>query len=234
MPYQWAKGDHFALLSNVVHHLQQTAAATPLVSEASPKAAHGSSESLEAHPTPARCPAPVCSSELLHLGETACSHSSASSEFAQTLHHGEVFHRWQVSVDAPTPGSSATCLHVSPLVSAIRTASWRKSSFRFSLVVCLLGCSKCYQRSRIKPRQVLYWIASSDPMDRCNRHTFFDISRSIRSIKVLKWPAVESLARRRARRLALLSGNGTGTNPVADVTETLHRFGKKFRMTSCR
>jgi hypothetical protein len=51
-------------------------------------------------------------------------------------------------------GSSATCLRVSPLVSAIRTASWRNSSVRFSPIVSLLWCSKCYQRSGIKPRQV--------------------------------------------------------------------------------
>ena len=36
------------------------------------------------------------------------------------------------NVDMPTPKSSATCLRVSPLVSAIRTASWRNSSVRFS------------------------------------------------------------------------------------------------------
>ena len=51
-------------------------------------------------------------------------------------------------------GSSATCLRVSPLVSAIRTASVRNSSVRFSPIVHLLCCSKCYQRSGIKPRQV--------------------------------------------------------------------------------
>ena len=42
----------------------------------------------------------------------------------------------------------------SPLVSAIRTASLRNSSVRFSPIVNLLCCSKCYQRSGIKPRQV--------------------------------------------------------------------------------
>lgn len=36
------------------------------------------------------------------------------------------------SVDIPTPRSSATCLRVSPLVSVMRTASWRNSSARFS------------------------------------------------------------------------------------------------------
>ena len=58
------------------------------------------------------------------------------------------------SVDIPTPRSSATCFRVSPLVSAIRTASWRNSSARFSPIVSLLCYSKCYQRSGIKPRQV--------------------------------------------------------------------------------
>ena len=58
------------------------------------------------------------------------------------------------SVDMPIPKSSATCLRVSPLVSAIRTASLRNSSVRFSPIVNLLCCSKCYQRSGIKPRQV--------------------------------------------------------------------------------
>ena len=43
---------------------------------------------------------------------------------------------------------------VSPLVSAIRTASLRNSSVWGSLIVHLLCCSKCYQRSGIKPRQV--------------------------------------------------------------------------------
>ena len=45
-------------------------------------------------------------------------------------------------------------LRVSPLVSAIRTASWRNSSVRFSPIVSLLCCNKCYQRCGIKPRQV--------------------------------------------------------------------------------
>jgi hypothetical protein len=40
---------------------------------------------------------------------------------------------------------------VSPMVSAIRTASWRNSSVRFSPTVGLLWCHKCYQRSGIKP-----------------------------------------------------------------------------------
>ena len=56
------------------------------------------------------------------------------------------------SVDMPTPRSSATCLPVSPLVSAIRADSWRNSSVRFSPIVSLLCYSKCYQRSGIKPR----------------------------------------------------------------------------------
>ena len=58
------------------------------------------------------------------------------------------------SADIPTPRSSATCFRVSPPVSAIRTASWRNSSVRFSPIVSLLCYSKCYQRSGIKPRQV--------------------------------------------------------------------------------
>ena len=62
------------------------------------------------------------------------------------------------SVDMSIPKSSATCLRVSPLVSAIRTASLRNSSARFSPIVNLLCCSKCYQRSGIKPRHV--WTAS--------------------------------------------------------------------------
>src|SRR5680860_320217 len=55
------------------------------------------------------------------------------------------------SVDMPTDKSSATCLRVSPLVSAMRTASLRNSSVRFSPIVRLLCCSKCYQRGGIKP-----------------------------------------------------------------------------------
>ena len=58
------------------------------------------------------------------------------------------------SVDMPTPRSSATCLRVSPLVRAIRTASCQNSSVRFGHIVHLLCCSKCYQRRGIKPRQV--------------------------------------------------------------------------------
>ncbi len=58
------------------------------------------------------------------------------------------------NVDRPTPKSDATCFLVSPLVSAIRTASARNSSVRFSPIVRLLCCNKCYQRSGIKPRQV--------------------------------------------------------------------------------
>ena len=58
------------------------------------------------------------------------------------------------SVDIPTPRSSVTCLRVRPLVNAICTASLLNLSVRFSLVVLLLCCSKCYQRSGIKPRQV--------------------------------------------------------------------------------
>ena len=58
------------------------------------------------------------------------------------------------SVERPTPKSDATCLRVSPLVSAIRTASARNSSVLFVPIVCLPCCSKCYQRGGIKPRQV--------------------------------------------------------------------------------
>src|SRR5690554_6952741 len=58
------------------------------------------------------------------------------------------------SVESPTPKSSATCRRVSPLVSAIRTASLRNSSVLPLPIVRLLCCSKCYQRSGIKPRQV--------------------------------------------------------------------------------
>ena len=58
------------------------------------------------------------------------------------------------SVDMPTSGSSVTYFRVSPLVSAIRTASWRNSSVRFSPITSLLCFSKCYQRSGIKPGQV--------------------------------------------------------------------------------
>lgn len=57
-----------------------------------------------------------------------------------------------------TPLSSKRCFDcragVRPLVSAIRTASWRNSSVRFCPIVSLLCCSKCYQRNGIKPRQV--------------------------------------------------------------------------------
>ena len=61
------------------------------------------------------------------------------------------------NVDTPTPRSSATCLRVSPLVSAIRTASLRNSSVRFSPAAHLLCCNKCYQRSGIKLQQVQTW-----------------------------------------------------------------------------
>ena len=54
------------------------------------------------------------------------------------------------SIDMPAPRSSATCFRVSPLVSAIRSASWRNSSVRFSPIVSLLCYSKCYQRSGIR------------------------------------------------------------------------------------
>ena len=49
------------------------------------------------------------------------------------------------SVDIPTPRSSATCLRLSPLVSAIRTASLRNSSVRVSRIVhllCRVACAK--------------------------------------------------------------------------------------------
>jgi len=58
------------------------------------------------------------------------------------------------SVDMPKPRSSATCLRVSPLVSAIRTASLRNSSVLPCPISHLHWCIKCYQRSGIKPRQV--------------------------------------------------------------------------------
>ena len=58
------------------------------------------------------------------------------------------------SVDMLTSGSSVIGFRVSPLVSAIRTASWQDSSVRFSPIVSLLCNSKCYKRSGIKPRQV--------------------------------------------------------------------------------
>jgi len=64
------------------------------------------------------------------------------------------------SVDKPTPRSSATCLRVSSLVSAILTASLRNSSILPCPIVRLLCCSKCYQRSGIKPRQVQYQRAT--------------------------------------------------------------------------
>ncbi|MFT6169733.1 MAG: hypothetical protein ACJAR9_001855 [Celeribacter sp.] len=54
------------------------------------------------------------------------------------------------SVDMPTPRSSATCSFVSLLLSATRTASLRNSSVRFSPIVHLLCCNKCYQRSGIQ------------------------------------------------------------------------------------
>jgi hypothetical protein len=58
------------------------------------------------------------------------------------------------NVDIPTPRSSATCLRVSPLVNAICIASLRNSSLLPCAMDRLLCCSKCYQRSGIKPRQV--------------------------------------------------------------------------------
>src|SRR5690606_1795876 len=58
------------------------------------------------------------------------------------------------SVESPTPKSSATCRRVSPLVSAIRTASLRNSSVLPVPIVRLLCCTLCYQRSGTKPRQV--------------------------------------------------------------------------------
>ena len=56
------------------------------------------------------------------------------------------------SIDIPTPRSSATCLRVRPLVSAIRTESLQNSSVLPCPVVHLLCHSKCYQWSGIKPR----------------------------------------------------------------------------------
>ena len=60
------------------------------------------------------------------------------------------------SVERPTPKSDATCLLVIPLVNAIRTASARNLSVRFSPIVQRSCCGKCYQRIGVKPRQVLY------------------------------------------------------------------------------
>jgi hypothetical protein len=55
----------------------------------------------------------------------------------------------------PLTHASMCCwARVGPLVSAIRTASWRNSPVRFSPLVRLIFCSKCYQRSGIKTRQV--------------------------------------------------------------------------------
>ncbi|MDG1369247.1 MAG: hypothetical protein P8Q48_03195, partial [Paracoccaceae bacterium] len=52
-------------------------------------------------------------------------------------------------------------------VSAIRTASCRNSSVRFSPIRRLLWCSKCYQRSGIKPRQVhpAAGVECAEPLD---------------------------------------------------------------------
>ena len=57
-------------------------------------------------------------------------------------------------VGMPTSRSSVTCLRVSPLGSAIRTASWQNLFHYFSPIVSRLCCSKCYQRSSIKTQQV--------------------------------------------------------------------------------
>ena len=86
------------------------------------------------------------------------------------------------SVDMPTPRSSATCLRASPHVNAIRTASARNSSVRFSPLVSLLCCSKCYLRSGIKPRQV-----QTEPTTRCSNLTvlvetlFNDLQTGVRA-----------------------------------------------------
>jgi len=65
---------------------------------------------------------------------------------------GPFLYRLKKGISAREAPSGAS--RVSPLVSAIRTASLRNSSVRVSLIVHLLCCSKCYQRSRIKPQQV--------------------------------------------------------------------------------
>jgi len=54
----------------------------------------------------------------------------------------------------PRPRSAATCLRDRPLFNAFSTAPCQYSSRRISPIVSLRCCSKCYQRSGIKPRQV--------------------------------------------------------------------------------
>jgi hypothetical protein len=93
------------------------------------------------------CRSRVSRAEADHsLGRGSSSFDTTSEPLYAVIH--------LFSVDMPTPRSSATCLRVSPLVSAIRTASWRNSSVRFNPIVYLLCCNKCYQRRGIKPRQV--------------------------------------------------------------------------------
>ena len=81
----------------------------------------------------------------------SCARLKSSAETTSVSRYA-VIHLF--SVDMPIPRSPATCLRVNQLVRAIRTASRRNSSVRFSPIVTLLCCSKCYQRSGIKPRQV--------------------------------------------------------------------------------
>src|SRR5690554_3598730 len=91
--------------------------------------------------------------------------SSRSSGDTTSVSRCAVTHLF--SVESPTPKSSATCRRVSPLVSAIRTASLRNSSVRFSPIVSLLCCSKCYQRSGTKTRQDHPW--TNGQVERINR-----------------------------------------------------------------
>lgn len=70
-----------------------------------------------------------------------------TSEFRRAVIH-------LFGVDMPTRGSAATCLRDRPLFNAFSTAPCQYSSRRISPIVSLRCCSKCYQRSGIKPRQV--------------------------------------------------------------------------------
>ena len=58
------------------------------------------------------------------------------------------------SVQRPTPKSDHIRFLVRQLISAIRNASNRNSSSRFSPIIRLLWSNKCYQRSGIKTRNV--------------------------------------------------------------------------------
>ena len=79
------------------------------------------------------------------------SEETMSSLETKSVSRCAVIHLFNVNI--PTPRSSATCLRVSPLFSAMRTASCLNSSVRCSPIVSLLCYSKCYQRSGIKPWQ---------------------------------------------------------------------------------